>query len=109
MKMFETEQTATKRPGWNTGRTVGAKRALKPKPIWEIAFYLNQHRPLQDRVLFDLAIDSKLRGCDLVQIKIRDLISGGQKRTRAIVMQKDRSAGSVRGTSTRSDQPDAVA
>jgi hypothetical protein len=45
----------------------------------------------------------------LVQIKIRDLISGGQKRTRAIVMQKDRSAGSVRGTSTRSDQPDAVA
>ena len=59
MKMFETEQTATKRPVWNTGRTVGAKRALKPKPIWEIAFYLNQRRPLQDRLLFDLAIDRK--------------------------------------------------
>ena len=88
MEMPETEPTATKRQVWNAGRTVGAKRALKPKQIWEIRFYLNQRRRLRDRALFDLAIDSKLRGCDLVQMKIRDLVSGGQIRTRAIVMQQ---------------------
>lgn len=88
MEMPETGPTATKRPVWNAGRTVGAKRALKPKQIWEIRFYLNQRRRLRDRALFDLAIDSKLRGCDLVQMKIRDLVSGGQIRTRAIVMQQ---------------------
>ena len=68
MEMPETEPTATKRPVWNAGRTVGAKRALKPKQIWEIRFYLNQRRRLRDRALFDLAIDSKLRGCDLVHV-----------------------------------------
>lgn len=88
MEMPKTEPTATKRQVWNAGKTVGAKRALKPKQIWEIRFYLNQHRRLRDRALFDLAIDSKLRGCDLVQMKIRDLVSGGQIRTRAIVMQQ---------------------
>ncbi len=78
MEMPETELAATKRQVWNAGRTVGAKRALKPKQIREIRFYLNQRRRLRDRALFDLAIDSKLRGCDLVQMKIRDLVSGGQ-------------------------------
>jgi len=61
MEMAETELTATMRPVWNAGRTVGAKRALKPKQIWEIRFYLNQRRRLRDRALFDLAIESKLR------------------------------------------------
>ena len=88
MEMPETEPTATKRQVWNAGRTVGAKRALKPKQIWEIRFYLNQRLRLRDWALFDLAVDSKLRGCDLVQIKIRVLVSGGQIRTRAIVMQQ---------------------
>ena len=67
---------------------VGAKRALKPKQIWEIRFFLNQHRRLRDRALFDLAIDSKLRGCDVVSLKIGDLVSGGQVRTRALVVQQ---------------------
>lgn len=88
MELLETEPAAVKRPAWNAGRAVGAKRALKPKQIWEIRFYLNQRRRLRDRALFDLAIDSKLRGCDLVQVKIGDLVSGGQIRTRAIVMQQ---------------------
>jgi len=56
MEMSETESAATKRQVWNAGRTVGAKRALKPKQIWEIRFYLNQHRRLRDRALFDRAI-----------------------------------------------------
>lgn len=88
MEMSETEPAETKRQVRNAGRTVGAKRALKPKQIWEIRFYLNQHRPLRDRALFDLAIDSKLRGCDLVRMKIGDIVSGGHVRSRAIVMQQ---------------------
>jgi integrase len=78
MEMPETESNTAKRQVWNAGRAVGAKRALKPKQIWEIRFYLNQRRRLRDRALFDLAIDSKLRGCDLVRMKISDLVSVGQ-------------------------------
>lgn len=88
MEMPETESTPIKRQVWNAGRTVGAKRALKPKQIWEIRLYLTQRRRLRERALFDLAIDSKLRGCDLVKMKIGDLVSGGQIRTRAILMQQ---------------------
>ena len=88
MEIPETELTATKRPVWNAGRTMGAKRALKPKQIWEIRFYLNQRRRLRDRALFDLAIDSKLRGCDLVKIKIGTLVSGPMIRTRSMVVQQ---------------------
>ncbi|GGB56072.1 tyrosine-type recombinase/integrase [Blastomonas aquatica] len=88
MEMTESQTVATKRQVWNAGRTVGAKRALKPKQVWQIRFYLNHNRRLRDRALFDLAIDSKLRGCDLVRMKIGDIVSGGQIRTRAIVMQQ---------------------
>ena len=88
MDMPKNTLASPKRQVWNAGRTVGAKRALKPKQIWEIRFYLNQRCRLRDRALFDLAIDSKLRGCDLVQIKIGDIGSGGQIRARAIVTQQ---------------------
>ncbi|MEA1618601.1 tyrosine-type recombinase/integrase [Erythrobacter sp. T5W1-R] len=88
METSGNETTTTKRPVWNAGRTVGAKRALKPKQIWQIRFYLNERRRLRDRALFDLAIDSKLRGCDLVRMKIGDIVSGGQIRTCALVMQQ---------------------
>lgn len=77
-----------KRTAWNAGRTVGAKRALKPRQIWEIRFFLDQHRRVRDRALFDLAIDSKLRGCDIVSMKICDLVSGGQIRSRAMIVQQ---------------------
>ena len=73
---------------WNAGRSVGAKRPLRPRDIWAIRFYLDEHQRLRDRTLFDLAIDSKLRGCDLVKLKIGDLVSGGQIRNRATVIQQ---------------------
>jgi len=73
---------------WNAGKNVGAKRPLKPRDIWAIRFYLDEHRRLRDRALFDLAIDSKLRGCDLVKIRIGDLMSGGSFRDRATVIQQ---------------------
>jgi hypothetical protein len=75
-------------PAWNAGRKLGAKRALKPKEIWAIRFMLDQARKVRDRALFDLAIDSKLRGCDLVKVKIGDLVSGGRVRKRAMVIQQ---------------------
>jgi hypothetical protein len=85
MQISETEPAATKRQVWNARRNIGAKRVLKAKQIGEIRFYLNQHRRLRDRALFDLAIDSKLRGCDRDSMKIRDVVSGGQVRSRAIM------------------------
>ena len=73
---------------WNTGKKVGPKRPLKPRDIWAIRFYLDEHKRLRDRALFDLAIDSKLRGCDLVKIRIGDLMSAGLFRDRATVIQQ---------------------
>ena len=76
------------RPAWNAGKMVGTKRPLTQKQIWAVRFFLEREGRLRDRALFDLAIDSKLRGCDLVKIKIGDLVSGTDIRTRAIVIQQ---------------------
>ena len=56
--------------GWNAGKAVGTKRPLTQKQIWAIRFFLDREGRLRDRALFDLAIDSKLRGCDLVNVMI---------------------------------------
>ena len=73
---------------WNEGRLIGPKRALKQQQVWAIRFSLDQHRRLRDRALFDFAIDSKLRGCDVVRVRIGDVVSGGRVRDRAIVVQQ---------------------
>lgn len=67
---------------------MGPKRPLKPRDIWAIRFYLDEHGRMRDRALFDLAIDSKLRGRDLVKIRIGDLMSAGSFRDRATVIQQ---------------------
>ena len=76
------------RKPWNAGRKPGAKRALKPQQVWAIRFWLDRERRIRDRALFDLAIDSKLRGCDIVKIRIGDLVRGGRVRSRAVVVQR---------------------
>ena len=76
------------RTAWNSGRKLGAKRPLKPQQIWAIRFMLDREKRVRDRALFDLAIDSKLRGCDLVKVQIGELVSGGRIRNRAIVIQQ---------------------
>ncbi|WP_378952670.1 tyrosine-type recombinase/integrase [Mesorhizobium sp. ANAO-SY3R2] len=73
---------------WNAGKKVGTKRPLTQKQIWAVRFFLDRERRVRDRALFDLAIDSKLRGCDLVKVRIRDLVAGPEIRTRAIVVQQ---------------------
>jgi site-specific recombinase XerC len=88
MGMSEFDPGARERSAWNAGRKVGAKRAPKPRQVWAIRFFLDQQRRVRDRALFDLAIDSKLRGCDVVKIRIRQLVSGSDIRSRAIVVQQ---------------------
>jgi len=65
------------RRAWNAGRMVGAKQALEPRQVWGIRFWLDQEGRLRDQARFDLAIDSRLRGCDVLNVKIGDLVSGG--------------------------------
>jgi hypothetical protein len=63
------------RPAWTAGRKLGAKRARKPQQVWAVRFWLDRERRRRDRAMFDL--DSKLRGCDIVKLKIGDIVSGG--------------------------------
>jgi site-specific recombinase XerC len=82
------DPVAHNRRAWNLGKKVGTKRPLKPRQIWAIRFFLDREQRLRDRALFDLAIDSKLRGCDLVKIKIGALVAGPEIRTRSMVVQQ---------------------
>jgi hypothetical protein len=74
MGVSDLDPGAHGRRPWNAGDVVGAKRPLKPRNVWAIRFYLDEHRRLRDRALFDLEIDSKLRGCDIVKMKIGDIV-----------------------------------
>ena len=74
---------------WNKGRLVGPKPPLKLKEIWGIRVRLQLATQTRDLALFNLAIDSKLRGCDLVRLKVQDIAHGGRVLSRtAIVQQK---------------------
>ena len=88
MGISQYDPAARGRPAWNAGRQVGAKRALKVRQIWAIRFFLDREGRMRDRALFDLAIDSKLRGCDLVKLKIGTLVIGHDIRARAKVIQQ---------------------
>ena len=88
MGISQYDPAAAGRPVWNAGRQVGAKRALKIRQIWAIRFVLDSEGRMRDRALFDLAIDSKLRGCDLVKIKIGTLVAGPTIRSRSMVVQQ---------------------
>ena len=88
MGISQYDPAAAGKPAWNAGRKVGAKRAFKVRQIWSIRFFLDREGRMRDRALFDLAIDSKLRGCDLVKIKIGSLVSGPTIRARSMVVQQ---------------------
>ena len=88
MGVSDLDPDAHGRRPWNAGTMVGAKRPLKPRDVWAIRFFLDEHQRLRDRALFDLAIDSKLRGCDIVKMKIGDIVTSGAIRNRATVMQQ---------------------
>ena len=75
------------REPWNKGKIVGQKTPFKLKDIWALRVRLQMANRVHELALFDLGIDSKLRGCDLVKLKVRDICHGDQVATRAIVMQ----------------------
>lgn len=71
---------------WNKGKLVGQKAPLKLKDIWAIRIRLQLRHKIRNLALFNLAIDSKLRACDLVKLRVSDVSHGGQVASRAIVM-----------------------
>jgi len=73
---------------WNKGKLIGQKLPLKLKEIWAIRIRLQLDKRTRELALFNLAIDSKLRGCDLVGLKVSDVYQGGRVSSRAIVMQQ---------------------
>lgn len=73
---------------WNKGKLVGQKTPLKLKEIWAIRIRLQLTEKVRDLALFNLAIDSKLRGCDLLSLKVSDIAQGRSIMHRAIVMQR---------------------
>src|SRR5690606_37197538 len=73
---------------WNKGRLVGQKAPLKLREIWAIRIRLQLAEKVRDLALFNLAIDSKLRGCDLVNLRVCDISQGKSVYSRAIVMQR---------------------
>ena len=73
---------------WNKGRLTGQKRPLRPREVWAIRVRLQLEQRRRDLALFNLAIDSKLRGCDLVRLRVGDVCVGGHVRDRATVIQQ---------------------
>src|SRR6202521_5879053 len=77
-----------KRKPWNKGKLIGAKPPLRPKHVWSIRTKLQVGGRARDLAMFNLAIDSKLRGCDVVALKVEDVAPSGYSVDRATVRQK---------------------
>lgn len=77
-----------RREPWNKGKLVGQKAPLRLKDIWAIRVRLQLAERTRELALFNLAVDSKLRSCDLVKLRVRDVMHGDRVASRAIVMQQ---------------------
>ena len=76
------------RTPWNKGKLIGAKPPLRPKHVWSIRTRLMVEGRTRDLAMFNLAIDSKLRGCDVVALKVEDVAPNGYTIDRATVRQR---------------------
>lgn len=76
------------REPWNKGKLIGQKTPFKLKEVWAIRVWLQLEHRVRELALFDLGLDSKLRACDLVKLKVRDICHGDRIAPRAIVMQQ---------------------
>ena len=79
---------ATSRTPWNKGKLLGAKPPLRPKHVWAIRTRLMIEGRSRDLAMFNLAIDSKLRGCDVVALKVEDVAPNGYAIDRATIRQR---------------------
>ena len=73
---------------WNVGRIIGPKAPFKPKHVWAIRQQLRAAKRVRDLALFNCAIDAKLRGCDVVKLRVSDVAPGGVLRQRSTVIQQ---------------------
>lgn len=73
---------------WNAGRLIGPKAPFKPKYIWAIRQQLKVAKRVRDLAMFNCALDSKLRACDLVKLRVSDVAPGGSLRVRSTVIQQ---------------------
>src|SRR5215475_13363315 len=76
------------RTPWNKGKLIGAKPPLRPKHVWSIRTRLMVEGRTRNLTMFNLAIDSKLRGCDVVALKVEDIAPTGYTIDRATVRQR---------------------
>jgi hypothetical protein len=83
----ETSAVTVRRRPWNKGNLIGPKPPLQPKHVWAIRTRLQLAGRTRDLALFNLAIDSKLRGCDVVSLKVEDVAPHGYAVDRATVRQ----------------------
>jgi len=81
------EITATSKSPWNKGKLIGQKSPLTPQQVWAIRVRLQLANHKRDLALFNLALDSKLRGCDLVNLKVSDIQTGDEISPRAKIIQ----------------------
>jgi len=86
--MYRLEKHNQNREPWNKGKLTGQKLPLTLQEIWSIRMRLQSEKRLRDTALFNLAIDSKLRACDLLKIRVSDVSSGGQVNSRSTIMQQ---------------------
>ena len=86
--MPDRNSPSPQRDPWNKGRLIGQKRPLKPRDVWSIRVRLQLEHRARDLAMFNLAIDSKLRGCDVVAIKVEDVAPNGYTVERATVRQR---------------------
>ena len=92
-----------RRLGWNKGKLIGAKPPLRPKDVWAIRTKLQVEGRIRALAMFNLAMDSKLRGCDVVALKVDDVAPNGHAVERATVRQKKtRAVGSTSVTAAAS-------
>jgi hypothetical protein len=85
---MDSSSNSKSREPWNKGKLVGQKAPFKLKEIWAIRTQLQTSNRTRDLALFDLGIDSKLRGCYLVRLRVRDICHGDQVLPRAIILQQ---------------------
>src|SRR3979409_1878080 len=86
--MQDRANTIPTRVPWNKGKVTGAKPPLRPKHVWSIRTKLQIEGRARDLAMLNLAIDSKLRGCDVVAIRVEDVAASGYTADRATVRQK---------------------
>jgi hypothetical protein len=85
---METSTATTARQPWNKGKLVRQKTPLKLKEIWAIRIRLQIASRCRDLALFNLAVDSKLRACDLMQLRVRGVCHGRSMASRAHILQQ---------------------